>query len=203
MSARRSRVALLALACGACWSSAALAEESAIGGSTAQLATAADAPKRLSFLIGAGSLDSPGAAGGALWTGLRLALGRHLAVSTDLGYGLVGAAPSAQDRWWLIPALAAVIPLGPVRVDIGAGAGVGTSSGYPTWSKYLDAPFAPIWHDTVPIVRAHASAALPLEPNLDVFARAEVASLLNAGPHDGTVDTLWVALWVGVQVGVL
>jgi hypothetical protein len=185
------RLAGVALASSMSWTAAAFANESE------------SAPKNLAFLVGAGSIDSPGAAGGALWTGLRLALGSHLAGSIDLGYGLVGTAPSAQDRWWLIPALAVVIPAGPLRVDLGLGAGVGTSSGYPTWSDYVHAPFGPVWHDTVPIVRAHVSVAKQLKPNLDLFARAEVASLLFAAPHDGTLDTLWLSLWVGLQIGIL
>jgi hypothetical protein len=198
MTFSRCGLAALALACGVGWRAVASADEAVT------TATAPEPePKKLAFLIGAGSLNSPGASGGALWTGLRVALGRHFAASTDLGYGLVGTAPSAQDRWWLIPALAMVIPTGPVRVDVGLGAGVGTSSGYPAWSNYLHAPLTPTWHDTVPIVRAHASAGMEIKRNVDVFARAEVASLLFAKPHDGTLDTLWLSFWVGLQVGIL
>jgi hypothetical protein len=190
--------AALALSCSLGWSAAAFADEAVATPNVAETA-----PRNLAFLIGAGSINSPGASGGALWMGLRLALGCHLAGSMDLGYGLLGTAPSAQDRWWLIPALAVVIPAGPLRVDLGLGAGVGTSSGYPSWSDYLHAPFAPTWHDTVPIVRAHASVAKEISPNLDLFARAEVASLLFASSHDGTLDTLWLSLWVGLQIGIL
>jgi len=199
------RVAALVLACSISWSAAAFGEEPSLVAPAPVLAAPLPEPQpdKLAFLIGAGSLNSPGAAGGALWTGLRLALGPHFAGSMDLGYGLLGTAPSAQDRWWLIPALAVVIPAGPVRVDLGVGAGVGTSSGYPAWSNYLHEPFAPTWHDTVPIVRAHASAALEIKRNVDVFARAEVASLLFAGSHDGTLDRLWLSLWVGLEVGIL
>jgi hypothetical protein len=203
MKTRRFEVAVITLLALGIGSSAVAQAQDAQPAAVQAAALPEPAPKKLSFIIGAGSINSPGAAGGALWTGLRLSLGPHFAGSVDLGYGLAGTAPSDQDRWWVIPTLAAVIPTAPMRIELGLGAGVGTSSGYRAWSEYFSTPFLPEWHDTVPIVRAHASAARSLTPNVDIFARAEVASLLFASEHDGTIDTLWLALWVGLQVGIL
>jgi hypothetical protein len=156
-------------------------------------------PWNLGLFTGLGYLGSPGADGGAFLGGLRLGLGRHFAASVDLGYGLESAPSTMQDRWWVIPAASLVIPAGSVRIDLGAGAGVGTSSGYVSWSDYAARPFTPIWHYTVPAVRAHLGAAMSLSPGLDVFARADVASLLAVGSQAGAMDTTWFALWVGVQ----
>jgi hypothetical protein len=156
-------------------------------------------PWNLGLFTGLGYLGSPGADGGAFLGGLRLGLGRHFAASFDVGYGLESAPSTMQDRWWAIPAAALVIPVGAVRVDLGAGAGVGTSSGYVSWSDYAARPFTPIWHYTVPAVRAHVGAAMTLTPGLDVFARADLATLLSVGSPAGTMDTTWFALWVGVQ----
>jgi hypothetical protein len=156
-------------------------------------------PWNLGLFTGLGYLGSPGADGGAFLTGLRLGLGRHFAASFDVGYGLESAPSTTQDRWWAMPAASLVLPAGAVRIDLGAGAGVGTSSGYVSWSDYAARPFTPIWHYTVPAVRAHVGAAMALSPSLDVFARADLASLLSAGSPGGMMDTTWFALWVGVQ----
>ena len=153
----------------------------------------------LGLLAAVGALGSPGATGGAFLAGLRLGVGRHFAASVDLGYGLLTAPPTIQDRWWVIPSAALVIPAGSVRFDLGAGAGVGTSSGYVSWADYDARPFTPIWHFTVPAVRGHASAAIAIAHDLDLFARADVASLLSAGSPGGAMDTTWFALWIGVE----
>jgi hypothetical protein len=116
-----------------------------------------------------------------------------------VGYGLLTAPPTVQDRWWVMPAVAWVIPAGPVRLDLGAGAGVGTSSGYVSWSDYAARPFTPVWHFTVPAARAHLTAAVAVTPHLDLFARADVASLVFVGSPSGAMDTTWFALWIGVQ----
>jgi hypothetical protein len=158
--------------------------------------------EKLALFEGVGYLGSPGAHGATFDAGLRLGLGTHLAASLDLGYGLLNASPGMQDRWWVIPSLAFVTTARPVRFDVGVGAGVGTSSGYASWSDYAAAPFTPIWHYTVPAVRAHGIAAMQLARDLDVFARADVASLLftgPGGPDTGVTDTIWVALWLGFQ----
>jgi len=161
---------------------------------------------RLGLQAGVVGLASPGAYGSALGAGLRLRIGSHFAASVDLGYGLAGASPGLQDRWWLFPAVAGIIPAGRLRFDLGAGFGVATSSGYVSWAGYEAAPFGPIWHFTVPAVRAHLAAALPIAHWLDLFARLEVVSLLLVGPpHPDAelMDTLWIGLWLGVQYRLL
>jgi hypothetical protein len=160
---------------------------------------AVPAPHSVALFAGLGALGSPGAVGGAFLTGLRLGVGRHFAASLDLGYGLLTAAPTIQDRWWVIPSAALVIPAGSLRLDLGSGAGVGTSSGYVSWSDYDARPFTPVWHYTVPAVRAHATLAMQAARDLEVFARVDVASLLSVGSPAGAMDTTWVALWLGVE----
>ena len=154
---------------------------------------------RLGIFAAVGSLASPGACGAAFLTGLRLGLDRHFAGSFDVGYGLLGAPSTTQDRWWVMPAAAWVIPVGGLQLDLGAGAGVGTSSGYTSWSDYTARPFTPIWHYTVPAARAHVTAVIALSPHLDLFARADLASLLYVGSPAAARDTTWFALWIGVQ----
>jgi hypothetical protein len=154
---------------------------------------------RLALFAGAGYLGSHAGSGAAFGTGVRWGLGSHLAASVDLGYGLLEASSTVQDRWWVIPSVAVVLPAGPVRFDLGAGAGVGTSSGYVSQSDYLARPFAPVWHYTVPAVRGHVTAAFALSPGLELFARADLASLVFSGSGAGSADTTWLALWVGVQ----
>ena len=180
------------------------ASERATSGRTSGSAVLDDArSERLALFAGAGYLGSPGATGGAFCAGLRLRPGEHAAGSFDLGYGLLGAYQSTQDRWWAIPAIAFVVTASPVRFDVGVGAGVGTSSGYASWSAYTAAPFTPSWHATVPAVRAHAVAAFRLTRSSDAFVRADVASLWLAGSGStlsAAEDSLWVALWVGAAV---
>jgi hypothetical protein len=111
----------------------------------------------------------------------------------------MGGPGVAQDRWWVVPAAAAVVSFGQFRFDLGAGAGVGTASGYSSWSDYTAGPFSPLWHFTVPVVRAHATVAFALNPHLDVFARFDAASLLFARSSEGAMATTWLALWIGVE----
>jgi hypothetical protein len=163
---------------------------------------AASDTQRLGVFEDVGYLGSPGAWGSAFGAGLRLRLVEHFAASADLGYGLLSEAPAVQDRWWVIPSLAVVIPVRAVRFDVGVGAGVGTASGYTSWSAYMAAPFTPTWHATVPAVRGHAVASIPLTRSLGVFARVDVASLLFTGldgAHAGATDTSWVALSLGFE----
>jgi hypothetical protein len=147
-------------------------------------------------------LGSPGAAGAVLDVGLRLGIASHLAGSFDFGYGLMSSFPGTQDRWWAILALACVTADGPVRFEIGAGAGVGTSSGYTSWPDYVAGPFSPVWHLTVPAVRAHAVATTRVTRSLDVFARIDFGSLLFTSSY-GVGDTLWFDLGIGIQYGLL
>ena len=164
---------------------------------------ATPAPHSAALFAGLGALGSPGTVGAAFLTGLRLGVGEHFAASLDLGYGLLTAPPTVQDRWWLIPSAALVLPAGSLRFDLGAGAGVGTSSGYVSWSDYDARPFTPVWHYTVPAVRAHATMATQVARDLEVFARVDVASLVSVGSPTGAMDTTWVALWLGVEPSLL
>jgi len=158
--------------------------------------------EKLGVFAGVGYLASPGASGTAFTSGLRVRVAKHVAASLDLGYGLLEAAPSVQDRWWVIPSAAFVLTAGAARFDVGAGAGVGTSSGYASWASYKAAPFTPGWHATVPAVRAHVTVTLPLTVSVDVFARADVASLVLAGSgssHTDSTDSAWLTLSLGFQ----
>jgi hypothetical protein len=170
------------------------------------LATSGPDGAALGLFTGLGSIGSPGAFGGAFLAGVRWQPCSHFAASLDLGYGLMSTSPGVQDRWWVIPAAALVIPAGRLRLDFGLGVGVGTTSGYGSWSDYVAGPFSPIWHYTVPVVRAHVMAATDLTRDLDGFVRLDVASLLlsgSSGPYEGGMDTTWVALWFGVDFRML
>jgi hypothetical protein len=158
---------------------------------------------------GGGYLASPGASGAALAAGVRLGVGRHLGLSFDLGYGVLGSSTTTQDRWWLMPSVAWVVPIGRVRFDVGAGVGLGASSGYTNLAAYIAQPFEPVWaYQLVPAARAHVMASVGVARGVDVFARLVVASLwLGAGPfgfragneHPSLTDTTWGNLWVGVM----
>jgi hypothetical protein len=158
----------------------------------------AKAPARLDLYTGATYLQSAAAAGAAAAVGLRWLPIAHLAVSADLGYGLQGGPDAYEDRWWAIPSLALVIPLGTASLDLGAGVGVGTVSGYASWPQYFASPFGPVWHVTTAAARGHATFALPISRSLALFARVEVASLL-VSPSNGD-DIVWGGLWIGVQI---
>lgn len=159
-------------------------------------------PGRLDLTVGAGYLGSPGAYGEAFSTGLRLAIHRGFAVSLDLGYGLLNAPPIDEDRWWVIPSIAVVIPAGRATFDFGGGLGVGTASGYASWSTYFARPFDPTWALTAPAARAHATLAYTLSPRLAVFVRPEIASLLAAS-RPRITDTTWVGLVLGFETRLL
>ena len=191
----------------------AAAEEAGAGGSASVEKRAAPGDKTLGLFVGAGFLASPGQAGGGFELGLRLGLGRWAALGFDVGYGLLGAAPAVQDRWWLMPTAALVIPAGRLKVDLGAGLGLGASSGYTTWSAYVKGPFDPVWaFQLVPAIRGHAAVSLELTRRTAVFARLDVASLLlmgstigyrNGNAGAGPTDTLWIGLWVGALIRLL
>jgi hypothetical protein len=150
-----------------------------------------------------GYLGSSGASGSAFTLGVRYGVGKHFAVSFDAGYGVLGlnSGPTVQDRWWLIPSVALVLPAGPVRFDIGAGFGLGATSGYDTFSQYAKEPFMPVWaFQLVPTVRGHAIASMPIGRKMDVFVRTDVATLLlPSGPHTNPTDAMWVQMAVGVS----
>ena len=179
---------------------------------------AANAPEMrpLSAFASVGYLGSPGASGAAVNLGARWRLTRRLSLSADYGYGMLTAAGRLQDethhvedRWWIMPAVAWVVPTQRVEFDLGAGVGVATASGYPSWSFFGAAPFGPVWaFQLVPAVRAHAMAATPLTTALDVFARVDAGSLVLGGTSigirssnqaPGPMDTTWLNLAVGMR----
>jgi hypothetical protein len=165
-------------------------------------------PRKLRAFVGLGYVGSPGGDGGAVLGGLRLSMGKHLALSFDAGYS---ALSSKQDRWWLMPSIALVVPAGPVRFDAGAGLVLGTSSAFSTWSDF--AADRTLWASQgVPAVRGHAIAAVTLTPRFELFARVDVSSQLLEGntlgwrTGDGptrNADTMWINLWLGGQFSIL
>ncbi len=169
-------------------------------------------PQKLGVFVGLGYLGAPGSHGSAFSSGVRLALGSHVALGFDLGWGLI-AAPVVYDRWWLMPTVACVIPAGRARFDLGVGAGLATSSGYDSLGKFAAGPFMPDWaFQLVPAVRGHAMASMPLSKNLDGFVRLDVGSLVLGGntigfrdgnPNPSVMDTLWLNLSLGVAFRLL
>jgi hypothetical protein len=176
------------------------------------LLLAALSDPQLSVYAGAGSLAADTGPGAALEGGVRLQAGEHFAATFDLGYGVLGWTHGVQDRWWIAPALAFTFSAGPVRVDLGAGLGLGASSGYASWRAYFDAPFTPEWaFQLVPMARVHATATLVSTSRLHLFIRAEGAALILAGNGIGSRqgnaaygfgDTSWAHLVIGGQLGV-
>jgi hypothetical protein len=161
---------------------------------------------RLAISAASGFLASPGANGAAMALGARVGVGQHVVVALDLGYGVLGAAtgPTVQDRWWIIPSVALAIPIGPVRLELGGGFGLGASSGYVSWSAYVAKPFTPIWaYQLMPTLDAHAAAAIDLGPKLGLFARLDAAKLLASGSDRAPMDTTWGMLSSGATARVL
>jgi hypothetical protein len=177
------------------------------------VAPAGPSAHRLELWAGSGYLAAPGYSGAALDLGLRCPVAPHLALSFDLGYGVVGRSSEVQDRWWLMPAIAWVIPMGPVRTDLGAGVGLGATSGYASMSAYEAGPFSPTWaYQMVPAARAHALATLAITPDVALFGRLDVASLLLQGTSIGSRvggvdppvdDRVWGGVTLGAALGVL
>jgi hypothetical protein len=105
--------------------------------------------------------------------------------------------------------MAVVIParIGNVRMtfDIGAGLGLGTSSGYASWSEYAARPFSADWaFQLEPAVRAHAIASIAASRSLDVFVRADAAALVL--PENATTSnsaSTWLMFALGTRFGLL
>ncbi len=162
----------------------------------------------LHAFVGLGYQGSPGGDGANVIGGLRYGMGKHLALSFDAGYGVLS---SKQDRWWLMPAVAVVVPTQVVRLDLGVGLGLGTSSGFSTWDDM--AADRTLWASQgVPTVRGHAVAAFTLTPRFELFARVDVSSQLLEGnalgwrTGDGPLrnpDTMWINLSLGGQFRLL
>jgi hypothetical protein len=166
---------------------------------------------KLGMFASLGYLASPGGGGGgsAFMTGLRLAVGRHLALGLDLGWGLLATPAAIEDRWWVVPTMALVLPanIGGRRAtfDLGAGFGVGTSSGYSSFSEFAGKPFAPDWAFQVfPAGRMHTVASVAVARGLDVFVRADAGSLILPPSSGRTIaDSTWLLFSVGAQFRLL
>jgi hypothetical protein len=154
----------------------------------------------LGIEVGADGVVSGSGAGAVGALGFRFLARPQLAATLDIGFGLEGTGPSAEDRWWTIPSLAWVVPIGPATLDVGGGLGIGTVSGYGSASAFFSAPFAPHWHFTTPTARAYLTLSLPVSARLDLFARAEVGSLLTSA---SSADATWEGLALGVRFRVL
>ncbi len=171
---------------------------------------AAAGPTSLGVYSGLGYLGVRDVNGGAFLLGTRLGVGRHVAFSFDFGWGAqkLTDSPAVQDRWWLMPSAALVIPVGPARIDLGLGLGVATTSGYDSSSTFLAAPFDPKWaFQLVPAGRLQAVVMVPVTEHVDVFARPETGMLFGAGSvglHKGNDDpplrdVSWAALFIGAH----
>lgn len=171
-------------------------------------------PEKVGVFGGVGYLGSPGLDGMAFALGVRYLPLPALALTFDAGYGVLGGSADVQDRWWLMPSIAAVIPAGRrVHIDVGAGLGFAASSGYASWQDYTAAPFGPAWaYQLVPALRGHAMAILKLTRTMDVFVRLDVGSLLLGGnsigsrvddPKPSSSDTLWYDILAGVHFRLL
>ena len=166
-------------------------------------------PMKLSVFTAAGYLGTGGGNGGVIATGARYMVGDHFALGLDLGYGLMAVQAAMQDRWWIIPSMAVVLPTRvgkvPLSFDIGAGFGWGTSSGYKSWDTYAARPFSADWaFQLVPAVRAHAIAAVSVSHSVDVFLRADAAAMIlaqNSGSNDA--DAMWLMLAMGTRFRML
>jgi hypothetical protein len=168
-----------------------------------------DGVAKLSAFASTGYLGTSGANGGAVSTGVRLALGEHFALGLDLGYGLIATANAMQDRWWLIPSMAVVVPTRiasrKTTFDFGVGFGAGTSSGYASSSEYSAHPFTADWaYQLIPTARAHAIAAMTVTPSLDLFIRADAAAMIMPdGTHATVTDTTWLMFSLGARFRLL
>ncbi len=167
----------------------------------------------LALVGGVAALGSPGEIGLAFALGTRLALGRYSAVRFDIGYGVTGGSRSLEDRWWLVPSFVAVIPIEHIRVEVGAGVGVATSSGYTDFDAFVRDPFEDDWaYQLVPAVRGHLGLWLELEEGIDAYVQIDAGGLLTAGndiglrvgPDDGAgipsdAQLVWATLTVGTS----
>ncbi len=181
-----------------------------------QTAAPPDAGKaRLQALVGTGYLGGPGPGGAAFVMGLRSRPAQHLALSFDVGYSALAAQQGVQDRWWLIPSVALVMPVGSgdTQLEAGVGVGLGASSGYASGADYAAAPFSPVWaFQMVPAARLHAGFSTRLSRGLALFARVDMAALVLednslgsrvGNPNPSLADTTWVDLLAGVRFGLL
>ncbi len=165
---------------------------------------------RLGLFVGTGYLGTPSGHGVAISGGLRFPLGRHLALGFDVGYGFTGAHAAVEDRWWLLPSAAFVVPLGRWSFELGVGAGLGTASGFASWSAYTS-DHTDWAYQLAPAGRLHARVAFDVSPGFTLFARFEVATLWTqsnvigfreGSGHASSAENLWFGLCLGAQFGV-
>ncbi len=131
-------------------------------------------PNHLHAFVGGGYLTTPGGQGAAVVGGMRYSIGRHFAVSLAASYGSLN---SIQDRWWVMPTIAWVIPAGAFRFDFGAGVGSSTATAFASWSDY--SRDQPMWvNEAVPSFRLNAIVAAPISPGFELFARADATMQL-------------------------
>lgn len=167
-----------------------------------------EAPK-LGVYTTLGYLASPGGNGAAFETGLRYAIGRHFALGFDAAWGAFALQKAVEDRWWLLPSMSFVLPtrIGGRRTtfDLGAGFGLGTTSHYPSFSKFVDGPFMPEWaYQFAPAVGVHASASVALTRVVDAFMRVDAGSVLLPPSSNTTLaDSSWLLISFGTQFRLL
>jgi hypothetical protein len=182
--------------------------------SSADVEAHADTPheSRVGLQVGLGQLLAAPGYGPALTTGVRVRFTEHFVGMFDAGYGVLATGPTTQDRWWLMPSLALTFPVASLRVDLGAGVGLGASSGYANLPAFLKSPFGPDWaFQLVPAARVHASVAMPVSQHFTVFARLEAASLFLQGTsigsrngqqqNDSFANDTWVHFALGGEFG--
>jgi hypothetical protein len=180
----------------------------AMAPAAARASDGAAAPPALALFAGAGFLGGPAGGGAALSAGVRYAFADRFAVSFDLGYGALGSGAEVQDRWWLLPSLALVIATGPTRIDLGAGLGLGTASGFASTSAWIGDRTR--WeYQLLPAARLHAVVAMAVTPRAELFARLEAAALLDGNTFgfrsgEPTVpgSTMWLHFAVGMRWGI-
>jgi hypothetical protein len=190
-----------------------LGQGTAYGDGAAPGADRETPPQKLGVSAATSYLASGAGSGVAVSSGLRLTLGAHAALGADLGYGVLSAPSATQDRWWIIPTIAWVVPTEYTHLDLGVGLGVGAASGYVSFADYAGRPFAPAWaFQLVPAARLHVMWSTPLRGDLDLFARIDVAALVlsgtqlgfrNGNPNPGPGDTTWFDIGAGVQFRLL
>lgn len=168
-----------------------------------------DAPPKLTIFASTGYLGTGGGNGAAVATGIRYAIGNHFALGFDLGYGIMAVADAMQDRWWLVPSMAVVFPTHVMgkrtTFDVGFGLGLGSSSGYASWNTYAARPFSADWEIQLePALRAHAIAAMSVSKDVELFMRADAATLVlpkDTRPNDA--DAMWLMLSMGARFRLL
>lgn len=176
-------------------------------------ARAEEAPRaaQLDLVGGVAALGAPGELGLAFVLGTRLALGRYTALRFDVGYGVMGGSRSLEDRWWLIPSFALVLPVDRMRVELGVGVGLATSSGYSSFEAFVRAPFDDDWaYQLVPAVRGHAVLWIETGRDADVYTQIDAGTLVPAGSEIGlrvgspnAAALMWATLTVGTSLRLL